>query len=204
MPKAIDVTNQKFGRLTGVERRGSKNKDTLWLFDCECGNQKIIRLDDVRSGRTKSCGCFNSENTGNRFRKHGLRQTHEYNVWCWMKARCYSPNTTGYVNYGGRGVYVCDKWMDNFAAFYADMGPRPSSKHSIDRIDNDGPYSLENCRWATRTDQNNNTRRNIKYSYDGCHLTISEWANKLGVDRTTIYWRLRHGWTMEKALSTYR
>lgn len=128
---------------------------------------------------------------------HGLRKAPEYNVWNGMKHRCHNPNYSGYPKYGAKGITVCDRWRNSFADFYADMGPRPSPQHSIERIDNSRGYSPENCRWATLTEQANNKRRTIRIR----GKTISEIAEETGVERQTIYARHRYGLSADKILS---
>lgn len=131
---------------------------------------------------------------------HGLSNTPEYLVWQGMRERCHNPNSDRYASYGGRGIFVCDRWRYSFAAFIADLGPRPSTQHSLDRIDNDGPYSPENVRWATDGEQRFNKRNTIRLAYHGQRLTIAEAEAKFGVPRKIIYSRLGDGWSVERAL----
>jgi hypothetical protein len=130
-----------------------------------------------------------------------MRSKPERSVWRGMKSRCFNPNEKSYKNYGGRGVTVCERWED-FNNFYEDMGPRPSDKHSIDRIDNDGDYCLENCRWATRVEQNRNCRSNRLWVYQGKKQTISMWAEDTGLSYDTLYRRWTLGWEIERILTT--
>lgn len=135
--------------------------------------------------------------------KRGLARLYpiEFRAWWDMKHRCFNSDNPRWMDYGGRGITVCDRWKDSFRNFFQDMGKRPSSKHSLDRIDNDGNYTPENCRWATKTQQLRNTRRNIKYTYNGETLCISEWAERTGLLATTIFTRLKRGWPIEDALN---
>ena len=146
---------KKYGRLTLLEPEGlSKAKHRC---QCDCGTIRHVRLNDLRTGNTKSCGCLYRELAVTRNRTHGMRPTPIYTCWRHMKARCYNTKSLYYSHYGGRGIKMCQRWRDSFAAFYADMSPRPEGL-SIDRINNDGDYEPGNCRWATRTMQSQNTR----------------------------------------------
>ena len=115
------------------------------------------------------------------YNRHGLSGTPEYKAWRAMKDRCFNPNTKYYSNWGGRGIAVCDRWKNSFQNFFLDMGSRPTAKHSLDRIDNDGNYSVENCRWATKAEQQNNQRSNRLITIDDVTLTIAQWTKKNGL-----------------------
>lgn len=162
MKNIRDITNQRFGKLVAIKFQKREGKYTYWLCRCDCGNESIFRLGNLTSGDNRSCGCLRKELTANKFRTHGLRQIPEYKTWSNIKNRCLNINTPDYEYYGARGITVCKEWIDSFEAFYNDMGPRPSLKHSIDRINNDLGYYKENCRWATKKEQCNNQRSNVK------------------------------------------
>ena len=126
----------------------------------------------------------------------------EYPIWKQMRRRCSIPTHPKYHLYGARGIRVCDRWNDSFVAFYADMGPRPSPAHSIDRIDNNGHYTANNCRWATRQQQGRNTRRNRLLTLDGRTMCVQDWSDETGIHTRTIRTRLDRGWSIERALTT--
>lgn len=158
-----DITGTVFGRLEVVGYGGRKGKAILWLCKCECGNMVKCRLDHMKTGRTKSCGCLNIELQRKSFQTHGLapadkRKRHPlYSVWCGMKKRCYTKSAHNYEYYGGRGIKVCDRWRDDFLAFVVDMGEKPDG-YTIERKDNDGDYCPDNCIWADKSTQMRNRR----------------------------------------------
>jgi len=190
-----------FGRLTveGLDRRAGR---IVAVCKCECGAEKIASVHDIRTGKTKSCGCLRREVTARRSTRHGQARvsgrTPAYRIWKAMKRRCFSMSDGSYANYGGRGITVCERWL-SFESFALDMGEPPPGA-TIDRIDNDGIYEPGNCRWASRKQQNRNTRKNSVVECDGYRACISEWAEITGVKPGTIWARLRAGWPVEKSL----
>ena len=194
-----DLTNQRFGRLIAISRfcGGDKSK---WLCLCDCGKEKVVRSSRLKSGTTKSCGCFRREHSSKSNSTHGLSKTSTYRAWSSMKQRCLNPNVEQYPNYGGRGITLCDRWM-LFTNFIEDMGLSPSPAHSIDRIDNNIGYSPENCRWATLIEQANNKRSNRRITVSGETKTVREWSRHLGISNDVIYERLRIGWSEIRAVT---
>lgn len=164
------------------------------MFKCFCGATFESYKYNVFSGHTKSCGCLGRLRSENASFKNPA-----YRVWQQMRSRCSNPRATGFDKYGGRGIAVCVEW-GSFERFLADMGPRPSRDHTLDRIDNNEGYSKENCRWATRNEQANNTRRNHFIEFDGQALTVAQWAERVGVKQNTLLYRLRRGWPVNEAL----
>lgn len=139
---------------------------------------------------------------GHRHGKHRLSYTPEYRAWQQMRLRCHDPKHAAYPNYGARGIYVCERWLKSPTAFLADMGKKPSPKHELDRIDNDGPYSPENCRWSTRSENDRNRRNNRVVEHNGEALTLVAWSERAGVPQDTLKNRLDVGWSVERALTT--
>lgn len=158
MSKFIDLTGQVYDRLTVVKRVCNSGESVQWLCKCICGNEKVVPTKRLRNHYTRSCGCYNSEKVIKKNTTHDMTGTVEYNVWLKMKARCTNSKNPSYINYGGRGITVCDHWLNSFDNFIADMGKRPSNKHGIDRIDNEKGYYASNCRWTTNRINSQNTR----------------------------------------------
>ena len=188
-----------FGRLTIVREAGlDKHGRKLWLCQCVCRNETVVAGFLLRSGHTRSCGCLHEETLlkGTGY-KHGLlcrgKRPDGVNSWAGMIQRCTYKKHKSYKNYGGRGITVCDRWRNSVEDFLTDMGPRPTSKHMIERIDNDGPYSPENCRWATNLEQSRNRQNNRLITFNGEAKTASEWRDLLGVPYKTLIGRANGG-----------
>ena len=159
MPRLVDVMGKKFGRLTAIERvENSRNGASRWRCMCDCGKESIVRGSFLSSGHTTSCGCFYEE----KIILHRKTETPEWKAWNNMIQRCQNPKNKSYPHYGGRGITVCARWLDSFVNFYADMGPKPTPAHSIERKENDGNYNPSNCCWTTQSEQLKNQRRSIK------------------------------------------
>lgn len=197
--RIISREGDRYGRLVVLERAPNKSKkdtNARWLCRCDCGMATIAYGQDLERDRTKSCGCLNAEN---RY-QHGMSHKHVYAVWQAMLQRCENPKSQSWGNYGCRGIFVCDEWHD-FVKFYADMGDRPKG-YSLDRTNNDGPYSKENCQWVLMDQQANNKRNNRVIEFSGETKTLAEWAKQYGLEWSVLrsridYWK----WPMEKALT---
>lgn len=219
MPRGVrlDLTGQRFGRLVVIERAGSiplnnpGSTMVLWRVRCECGTEKTVRANSLRE--SVSCGCAIAERNKRLFTTHGATRnyadTPEYVSWKAMRLRCSNPNNSGFALYGGRGIYVCQRWRESFADFLADMGTKPSARHSIDRVDPERSYTCgrcedcvsrgapANCRWSDPRTQQRNRRDNLVLTIDGVTRTAREWAEVKGVSFVLLRSRIRHGWPIE-------
>lgn len=200
MPKTvIDLTGRKFSRLTISSFGGMKKGQALWRVRCECGTEKIVRGTNIKSGRTKSCGCYNKAVAGEQSITHGLSRSPTYKTWSGMLQRCHNKNNSRFKDYGARNITVCERW-EKFENFLQDMGPRPLGRLTIERIDNEQGYYPDNCRWATYLEQGQNTRKTRLLFHDGLTLSMSAWGRKKGILRATISRRLRSNCSTDKAL----
>lgn len=202
--KAVSVVGQKFGRLLVLEEfshRHHPDKPPIRKLRCrcECGTETTPSKQSVTAGVTLSCGCLAREINSARTKKHGMYGTPEYLAWHSMIQRCENPKSPKWPRYGGRGITVCDEWHD-FANFFANMGARPEGG-TLDRIDNEKGYSPDNCRWTTRTVQQNNTSRNRLVTFRGETKTISEWSKTLCIHYKTLTNRLDRGWSIDEAMT---
>lgn len=206
-----NLVGKRFGRLVVVELEGTVTspcgtKRLAWRCRCDCGSTRVVRGADLVNGATKSCGCWNSESNRARHFKHGRagradgsERTREYQAWANAKTRCTNPKFNGYENYGGRGIRMCDEWLNSFEAFYRDMGPCPPGLE-LDRKDVNGNYEPGNCRWATNREQMNNVRKNRFVEFEGERLTVAEASRRVGISPFVVYGRLNNGWSAERAL----
>ena len=205
-----NLVGQRFGRIVVIQKAqklaGRSDRHSMWVCQCDCGNQKIIAGDKLLAGYTKSCGCLKSEIASKRIKEHGkphithgLSYHRLYNIYTKMKDRCYKAEDNKYQRYGGRGISVCDEWLSSFQAFYDwAMANGYRDDLTIDRIDNDGNYCPENCRWATPTTQQNNKSTNRHIEYQGEMVTIAEAARLTGIPKSTLWWRVNKGWSADK------
>lgn len=200
MPKFIDITGKRFGRLVVVSQKGrDRAKKILWECSCDCGNTIVIVGGSLSSGNSRSCGCYHRENLSARVTKHGAIKTTLYHRWKGMRNRVNNKNFKQYQDYGGRGIDICERW-ESFENFAEDMGGSFSPELTLERVDNNMGYSPENCRWATRVEQQRNTRFNRHITYNGESLTMSEWMERTGGNRNRVERRLRLGWSVGEAL----
>lgn len=201
----IDITGKKYGRLTVKKFVGkTPHRDTLWNCQCDCGNEIVVKKGNLLSGNTRSCGCLRNENIF----KHGKYNSRLHKIWRTMKQRCFNPKDPQYHNYGGRGITVCEEWLE-FKNFYEwaisngfdENAPRGAS--TIDRINVNDGYKPDNCRWVDMKTQSNNKRNNRLLTFDGETMTLSQWAEEKGLKVSTLQARIdEYHWTTEKALTT--
>jgi hypothetical protein len=192
-----DLIGRVFLGLQVLQRAGSQGKGSTWLCRCTlCQTVTTVRRDVL--GRQASCGCAARADSRSRKTKHGGYGTPEYDAWVSLIQRCTNPRNVKYPLYGARGIRVCDEWAGSFAAFLAHVGPRPSSQHSIDRIDTNGHYEPGNVRWATLKVQNSNRRNVVRHEHAGLSLTVPEWEERTGLP---VRERLRDGWPIARAVT---
>ena len=207
--RGTDMTGWVFGRLTviGPTRRVVAHKHTRvhWLCRCACGAETEVPGVRLRRGGQVSCGCYRREIVHTVNRTHGQtatgRASKDYRSWQDMRARCNRKTSANYHNYGGRGITIDPRW-DTFEQFIADMGPKPTPDHTIDRIDVNKGYGPENCRWLLKSEQAKNLRKNIHVTYNGRTMIASDWAREVGLNPNTLVGRLHEGWSLERALTT--
>ena len=204
--KALDLVGQTFTRLAVLSLAATGKGGRRYLVRCTCGRELTVASGHLRSGRTKSCGCLGAERRAASNTKHGHARkgqlTAEYRTWIDMVDRCERPSHISYPHYGARGIRLCEAWRSSFEAFLADVGPKPSSRHSIERIDVNGNYEPSNCRWATRREQARNTRRNLILTIDGVSAILTDWAATSPVSAETIRRRVLKGWDHRTAVFT--
>lgn len=206
MPKRLSLEGQKFNRLS-VIRLHKSDKKSYWECLCDCGNFTIVSGGDLKSGNTRSCGCQKAISLKEKFTIHGMSKSPEHRVWNSIQGRCYNENNRAYKSYGGRGIAVCDRWRygengrHGFQCFLNDMGTRPSASHSIERMDNDGPYAPWNCKWATIKEQSINKRNSVKVILDGKEVPLKDACKFFGINYYTAHNRILAGMPPEEAMS---
>lgn len=204
--KKLNLIGKRFGKLMVIEEAppfygsNGKRKRTMWLCQCDCGGRTIVRGENLTTGNTKSCGCYQRLQTSKSTLRHGACKTRLYTIWSNMKERCYTKNNDSYINYGGRGIIMCDEWLDfeNFRSWALKNGY--ADNLSIDRINVDGDYEPNNCRWANFYDQARNKRNNRILELDGESHCLSEWAEIVGLPYGTLMSRLSYGWAVKDVL----
>lgn len=194
----VDLSKRRFGMLLVVSPE-TKNGRLYWNCQCDCGRVSAVRHDAVQ--RQTSCGCHRRRIPPNGMKRHGLYGTKENRLWSSMIRRCTNPKQKNWGRYGGRGIKVCNRWLNSFEAFLTDMGKCPPGL-TIERKDNDGNYEPGNCRWATQSEQANNTSRNHIIEFDGRRQTLTQWARELGIEPPTLRSRLKGGMELSHALTS--
>lgn len=198
----IDLTGQRFGRLTVIERAENKNGKIMWKCKCECGKIVIIQNNNLKSGHTKSCGCYKKDHSQGK--THNKSNTRLYTIWENIKQRCYNSNCKNYIKYGKRGITICDEWKNSFTAFYDwAMSNGYADNLSINRKDNNGNYEPSNCEWTTEKNQANNRRSSRYITYNGKTQTLAQWADELNIDYRALWARINQcNWSIDKAFNT--
>lgn len=193
---AYDLSDKKYNYLHVIRKDGNRGKKVMWLCKCDCGNLTRVATNDLTSGKTKSCGCYNNKLIENLNKTHGLSKHPLYDIWCGIKQRCYYKKHICYDRYGKLGISMCDTWND-FQVFYNDMIDGYKKGLSIDRIDNSKGYSKSNCRWADDITQANNKRNNKLYTYKGITDTLPNLARKHNKKYSFLYNRIKNGMSVK-------
>lgn len=197
MGKTKVVMGQKYGFLTPTEIVG-RNKHGLLLYkcSCDCGNVTTVGSRYLTEGKTVSCGC-------KRAKQNGLSDSITYKSWISAKQRCTNPHNHNYKNYGARGITMCEEWLKSFSTFLQDMGERPSIEYTLDRIDVNGDYEPNNCRWATHKQQSNNRRDNVIIYVDGVYLTVAQFTQRYKLNRSNVDYELRRNLSPDEIVKKY-
>lgn len=216
-PAFIDLLGQRFGRLTVESRAASvrteRGTKVRWNCVCDCGGRAITTTGSLRSGNTKSCGCYQLDRLRAKTLKHGYARKGRlhplYSAWGTMLSRCTNPRADGFKDYGARGIQVCERWnrgdgkRSGFECFLLDVGPRPTRRHSLDRIDNDRGYEPTNCRWATKRQQNLNRRMTRRIKLCGAEIAFIDACEIAGLSPKVVEARVRSRWSMDRAFNLY-
>lgn len=195
--RRLEILGKRYGMLIAIEELPKLNGMRQWRLKCDCGGERIALQKTFANGKMRSCGCDDMHSNV----KHRLSKTPEYRAWINMKTRCSSDSAPYFEYYGGRGITVCDRWLSSFEKFYSDMGKRPGSAHSVDRIDVNGNYEPDNCRWATGSEQSRNQRRNHIVEFGGRVMTLAEAVESSPVPYNTVLYRLKRGWQVDDAVT---
>ena len=201
MQKCQDLTGQKFNKLLVLKQVRKNKGKTYWLCKCDCGKETIVEGYKLKTGHIRSCGCLQREINIKRLTTHNLSKSRLYEIWCAIKNRCLNKNLKTYKNYGGRGITVCQEWLNDFKTFYDwAINNGYSDGLTIDRINNNGNYEPDNCRWASRKTQANNRRTCKTFTYNGVTKNYKHWCSFLKINYSTFYSRISRGWKIENAL----
>lgn len=206
MGRFVDLAGQRFGRWVVLSLSNSKiHGKPAWVCQCNCGNVKAVPGHSLRSGASTSCGCYNREVVAETLRKtatkHGQCNTADYKRWMSMKGRCDFPTHPAYPRYGARGITVCERWRKSFVDYLSDIGPRPSPKHSLDRIDNNGNYEPGNVRWSTYKEQALNRHNSWHLTIGEVTKPLADWASEFGINKETVRYRISRGMSPQEALT---
>jgi hypothetical protein len=193
-----DLAGERFGRWRVLEYSYSEKKIARWLCECDCGTRRVVNGNGLRMGDSRSCGCLRREI----LRKHNMSLSPEYIAWRSMIQRTSYPKHISYKYYGARGIRVCEEWRNSFEAFFAHIGPRPTPTHTVDRIHNVGNYEPGNVKWSTITEQNRHKSNNRYLTLHGKARLLEDWSRLTGLSKQTIAYRLKRGWSVERALTT--
>lgn len=192
--RKLDLTGQRFGRLTAISNASRNGRRTMWLFACDCGREIVMSSDSVTRGLSKSCGCLKAEVTAARSVTHGesvdYKRSREMRAWRHAKERCYNPNCERYPQYGGRGIGMCDEWKNDLSAFVRDMGRCPRGM-SLDRIDPNKGYEPGNCRWATNHEQARTRTDNVLVRHGNRTMVLKDFAKEVGVSYKSLHHRMK-------------
>lgn len=208
-PHFRNLEGKSFNRLHVVMYAGrlGKKAGNAYFCTCQCGGKTVALGEELTGGNVKSCGCLNADMNRQLRQTHGRSGDREWRIWAGIKTRCTNPNSKAYPDYGGRGIKVCKRWVtgtakaSGFECFIADMGNRPSPKHSIDRINNNGNYGPRNCQWILLAKQPRNTRKTCRITYQGRTLSNWEWAEIVPIDPINIWKRIYRGWSVERTMT---
>ena len=200
--KARDLSGNTYGHLTVLNYDKTIKGHKYYLCKCDCGKIKSISGSHLSTGSSKSCGCKVAEKTIERNTTHSLSKTRLYHIWIGMKERCLNPNSHAFKNYGGRGIHICNEWLNDFVEFYKwSIANGYSDDLTIERIDVNGNYEPQNCTWISLSEQNKNKRNVIYITINGITKSITKWADDSPVNLVTIYKRLQRGWDYETAIT---
>lgn len=198
MGKIMDLTGKRFGRLKVIQL-SHRSTAKFYRCICDCGQEIIVPTSNLNRGATKSCGCLRKELQGTQTLRHGQTKSKEHRSWANIKTRCTNVNYHQYHAYGARGIKMCERWMSSFENFLSDLGPAPTHKHSVGRIDNNGNYEPSNCRWETFIQQANNKTTNLYLTYRGETKTLMQWTRILNLPYPRTVTRLERGWSTKEA-----